>query len=355
MPSITHPANVLVTGANGFIGTWVCKTFLEKGYRVRGTVRSSSKGEYLLEAFKEYGNRFTYHVVEDFTKSGAFDGAIESIQVVIHVASPAIPDADDPQVLIKPALNGTLELIYSINKCGLDVKRLVLTSSGSAITDPTKPAGTVYTDDDWNTWSVKQVEEKGRDAGWDKYRASKILAERAAWDEVKKQDRWDLVAIHPLITLGPIIHQVSEPSKLNTSILRLYNILSAGEEELSSETLLVPDLNFGDVRDVALAHLRAAEYEHAGGERFITCNGAYTWQDALDLLSAQYPRPLGTPGSGKYVNHTVFDSTKIRKMLHLDFRSFKETLDDTVFELYRRGWLPTRLDQTRHLIGGPSK
>ncbi|KEP47717.1 NAD-dependent epimerase/dehydratase family protein, partial [Rhizoctonia solani 123E] len=196
MQSIIPPATVLVTGANGFIGTWVCKIFLEKGYWVRGTVRSSSKGDYLLEIFKDYGERFAYYVVEDITKPGAFDEAIKSIQAVIPVASPATAAIDDPQDLIKPALNGTLELIHSINTYGLEVECLVLTSSGSAITDPTQPAGTIYTDDDWNTWSVKQMEEKGKNAGWDKYRASKVLAERAAWEEVKKQNRWDLVAIH---------------------------------------------------------------------------------------------------------------------------------------------------------------
>ncbi|KAJ1303085.1 hypothetical protein OPQ81_011286 [Rhizoctonia solani] len=346
MPSISalKPTTVLVTGANGFIGTWICKTFLENGYRVRGAVRSASKGQYLAEVFKDHGHEFMYHVVDDITKPGAFDEAVKGVEAVVHTASPD-PTVEDIQDVIIPALNGTLELIGSINKYGSEVKRMVYTSSGSAITNPTKPAGTVFTDDDWNTWSVKQVEEKGRGAGWDIYRASKVIAEQAAWEEAKKQDRWDLVAIHPLLTLGPIIHQVTKPSNLNLSVLRFYKVLIAREEDLSSEVLLAHDINFSDVRDVALAHLRAAEYESAGGHRFITSNGSYTWQDALDLLPMQYFRPLGTPGSGKFVKHTVFDSTKARKMLELDFRSFEETIQDTVFDLHRRGWLPARSEQ----------
>ncbi|CAE6492977.1 unnamed protein product [Rhizoctonia solani] len=345
MPTIStrEPTTVLVTGANGFIGTWICKTFLESGYRVRGAVRSHSKGRYLVEIFKDHAHDFLYHLVEDITKPGAFDEAVKGVEAVIHTASPD-PTIEDLQDIMIPAVNGTLELIHSVNRCGLEVKRIVYTSSGSAIIDPTKPAGTIYNDDDWNTWSVKQVEEKGKDAGWDKYRASKVLAERAAWEEVKKQDQWDLVAIHPLLTLGPIIHQVTKLSELNLSSLRFYNVLSAREEELSSDALLVPDLNFSDVRDVALAHLRAAEHENAGGQRFITCNGAYTWQDALDLLPDVYSKPLGTPGSGKSVKHTVFDSTKSRKMLDLEYRDFEETIKDTAFEFYSRGWLPVRVE-----------
>lgn len=35
MPAIKAPATVLVTGANGFIGAWVCKALLDAGYTVR--------------------------------------------------------------------------------------------------------------------------------------------------------------------------------------------------------------------------------------------------------------------------------------------------------------------------------
>ena len=40
--------------------------------------------------------------------------------------------------------------------------------------------------------------------------------------------------------------------------------------------------NFGDVRDVALAHVRALELPEAGGQRFIAGTGPHTWQDARE-------------------------------------------------------------------------
>ena len=37
---------ILVTGASGFVGKWTVVKLLQKGYRVRGTLRSvSGKGE----------------------------------------------------------------------------------------------------------------------------------------------------------------------------------------------------------------------------------------------------------------------------------------------------------------------
>ncbi|KAJ1303094.1 hypothetical protein OPQ81_011295 [Rhizoctonia solani] len=335
MPSISAPATVLVTGASSFVATWVCKTFLDAGFIVRGTVRSHSKGEYLATIFKESEGRFQYVIVEDMIADGAFDEAVKGVRGVLHLACPTTFVADDPQELIRPALKGTLNVLKSIEKYAPDVCRVVYTSSTAAIIDESKPLGTVFTDDDWNTLSVREVEEKGRDAGKHKYRASKVLAERAAWSEAK-QNQWDLVAIHPVVTLGPILHSVSSPAHLNTSISMLYNIISKKDSELSQEELLTFN-NFGDVRDVALAHLRAMQYEDAGGQRFITANGAYTWQDALDALPASYPR--GVPGSGRTVRRVLFDGSKARTVLGIDYRSFEDSVRDTAEDLRQRGWL----------------
>lgn len=61
---------VLVSGANGYIAMWLVRTLLERGYSVRGAVRSAEKGKHLLETFKEYANRdrFEIVVVEDITQ-----------------------------------------------------------------------------------------------------------------------------------------------------------------------------------------------------------------------------------------------------------------------------------------------
>lgn len=68
MPTIQPPSKVLVTGANGFIAIWVVNTLLEKGYFVRGTVRSSDKGTHLEKTFSKYGDKFEVVVVPDITE-----------------------------------------------------------------------------------------------------------------------------------------------------------------------------------------------------------------------------------------------------------------------------------------------
>jgi hypothetical protein len=47
---------------------WVVQTLLEKGYAVRGTVRSLSKAEYLKKLFESYGDKFELIIVDDIGK-----------------------------------------------------------------------------------------------------------------------------------------------------------------------------------------------------------------------------------------------------------------------------------------------
>ncbi|KAH7337240.1 hypothetical protein B0J17DRAFT_700335 [Rhizoctonia solani] len=333
MPAVQTPSTVLVTGASGFIAAWVCKTFLDAGYTVRGTVRSHSKGEHLVSLFKGSDERFQYAIVEDMIKDGAFDEAVKGVQGVLHLACPTtfVRSSRLQNIeLIIPALNGTLSVWKSIEKYAPDVRRVVYTSSAAAIVDESKPLGTIFTDDDWNTLSVQEVEEKGRNAGKHKYRASKVLTERAAWLEAEKQNQWDMVAIHPVVTLGPILHPITAPSQLNTSIMMLYNIIGKKDSDLSQEELLA-------FKDVALVHPCVMQSESAGGQRFIASNGAFTWQDALDVLPEPYPR--GIQGSGKTIGRVVFDGNKASKVLGIHYRSFEDSVRDTTEDLRQRGWL----------------
>ena len=71
MPAIDS-GKVLVTGANGYIAVWIVKTFLERGFAVRGTVRSDAKGAQLRDIFKTYGDQFEYVIVEDMAKVNAY-------------------------------------------------------------------------------------------------------------------------------------------------------------------------------------------------------------------------------------------------------------------------------------------
>ncbi|KAH0423425.1 hypothetical protein CcaCcLH18_12207 [Colletotrichum camelliae] len=75
--AVPKGSTVLVTGANGLLGSHVAKQFLEYGYKVRGTVRSPEKVAWLPAAFdKQYGQgNFELVQVSDMAAEGAFDEA----------------------------------------------------------------------------------------------------------------------------------------------------------------------------------------------------------------------------------------------------------------------------------------
>jgi nucleoside-diphosphate-sugar epimerase len=105
MPRVLPPAKVLVTGANGYLGTWIVRTLLERGYAVRGAVRNEAKAGFLKDVFAGYEGlqvavtgdllavmlcsvkmRFCTHCSQE----GGFDEAVNGVDVVVHTASPVV-------------------------------------------------------------------------------------------------------------------------------------------------------------------------------------------------------------------------------------------------------------------------
>jgi len=248
--------------------------------------------------------------------------------------------ADDPQEVIVPAVQGTIGILESILKYGPDVRRVVITSSVAAITSP-KDKPYIFTEDDWNTYSPALIEKEGRAAnGSQKYRASKALSERAAWEFVKKNQlsiNFDLVTINPTLVYGPPIHEVPSLEHLNESVAQLYNHIS---QPRTKEVILgVPGTgNWVDVRDTALAHVLALELEQASGQRFILSNGVYTVQKIYDSLrEAGVPGvPIGYPGEDTYDKHNTEDGSKATRVLGVKYRSLKDSAADTINAIRQR-------------------
>ena len=126
---------VVITGIAGFLGSWVTKLFLEDGsFEVRGTVRDKNNEKKIDPLRKAFGDRFNeLELVEaDLLKPETLVAAIEGCDFVVHTASPVpIEHSNDENVVIRPALEGTLTIVRACQK--LKVKRLVMTSSVAAI------------------------------------------------------------------------------------------------------------------------------------------------------------------------------------------------------------------------------
>ena len=142
----------VVTGASGYLGSWVTKELLAADHTVRGTVRNlsdSGKLAHLHALQQEFPGKLEL-VQADLTSPGSFDAALTGAQVFHHTASPYTPGKlKDPQAqLIGPAVEGTKEVLAAVNRTA-SIERVVLTSSivaiaGSMRNSVEKYGGKVY-------------------------------------------------------------------------------------------------------------------------------------------------------------------------------------------------------------------
>jgi nucleoside-diphosphate-sugar epimerase len=132
---------------------------------------------------------------------------------------------------------------------------------------------------------------------------------------------------------------LASPADLNQSTANIYNALL--HPALSDDSPVPPTgLHlYVDVRDVARAHLLAAETPAAGGKRFVVCGGQLSLQRIANLLRGSLPAlegriPRGTPEEAMVPEGSFEASSELaRRVLQLDFRSAEDTIGDLATQL----------------------
>ncbi|XP_022724185.1 cinnamoyl-CoA reductase 1-like isoform X2 [Durio zibethinus] len=284
---------VCITGAGGFIASWMVKLLLEKGYTVKGTVRNPE--------------------------------AIIGCDGVFHTASPV---TDDPEQMVEPAVNGTKNLIMAAAEA--KVRRVVFTSSiGAVYMDPNRSPDVVV---DESCWS--DLEFCKNTKNW--YCYGKAVAEQAAW-ETAKEKGVDLVVIAPVLVLGPLLQ-----STVNASIVHILKYLTG-----SAKTYANSVQAYVHVRDVALAHILVFENPSASG-RYLCAESVLHRGEVVEILAKflpEYPIPTRcsderNPRAKPY----KFSNQKL-KDLGLEFTPVKQCLYETVKSLQEKGHLPIPAQQ----------
>ena len=342
MTIIDKTKPVLVTGANGYVASWLVKRLLDEGLTVHAVVRNPSDDKKVghLTKIASESKGVLKLFKGDLLEKGSYSEAMKGCELVYHTASPFSTAVKDPQKeLIEPAVLGTENVLLSANEVE-SVKRVVVTSSCAAIytdaIDTVNAPGGMLTEQIWNETSSLDYQP---------YSYSKTLAEKKAWEISKKQDRWDLVTVNMSLVLGPALNPKYTTSE-STNILKM---LGNGEMKMGA-----PKMGVGlvDVRDVAEAHFKAGFVAEAHG-RYITSahntNFLEMGQVLLPKYGAKYPLPkkalpkwllmlvgpmVNKLFSRRFIRNNVnvewkADNSKIKKELGMTFRPLKETMEDS--------------------------
>jgi nucleoside-diphosphate-sugar epimerase len=254
------------------------------GNTVHATVRkldAHEKVEHLHRMAEESSGRLSLFEA-DLLNEGSLDAAMAGCELIIHTASPFSldPKLDPHEAFVRPAVEGTRNVLDSVNRTDV-AKRVVLTSSIGAIAADLidiqgYPRG-VATEENWNTTSSAKHQP---------YAYSKTIAEKLAWDTAATQDRWDLVVINPAWIFGPSLSRRSDMVSADLMIG-----LADGRAALGT----VP-FHFAvvDVRDVADAHVKAGFQPDAKG-RYLLFNELRWHKEIAALLDRHFGERYSFP------------------------------------------------------------
>ncbi|KAK8232068.1 hypothetical protein HDK64DRAFT_124098 [Phyllosticta capitalensis] len=310
---------VFITGAAGFVGAHVVNAALEAGYRVRGSVRREAQIDQLKKQFGSKAAEFV--LVRDITQPDAYDGVLDGVDYIFHVASPLPGQANDyKKALIEPAVLGTTTILEAASKVP-SIKRVVITSSVVDLIHESifVKGGAVVEDlEDEIHFDADQDFPDSQTA----YRASKVLARQAAEKFMaKKSPRFSMVSIHPVYIYGRNLLQ-SSPDQISGTNAALWLSLTGPEQKTSGGT-------FVHVRDVAELQIKALRPDIPSGERFLASGGKMDWDEAKAFVKEKYPSvQLGTSPEPQF--KIPVDSSKAERVFGMKWRPWKEAVSEVV-------------------------
>ncbi|MBO0932193.1 NAD-dependent epimerase/dehydratase family protein [Fibrella aquatilis] len=245
------PTTILLTGANGFLGSHIVRELLARRYNVRALVRPGSNRKTLPE--------LPIEIVEgDLLNPADVLRAAKGCKAVIHAAALAqVNPARDPQVW---AVNktGTENVLAAVKQAGL--KRLVYVGTANVFGFGTKEQpGTERSPYTGQTYGVDYMDSK--------VAATELVRQAAHRDDVAA------IMVHPTFLLGPLDSKPTSGAMLLAIAKKQLPGYPAGGK------------NYVHVRDAAIATVNALTMGRLG-ESYILGNENLTYHEAFALMAS---------------------------------------------------------------------
>lgn len=284
---------VLITGASGFIGSWVVRSAVEAGHDVRVLVRQKSNLTNLLPYLPASeggqapaGGRVIERALGDVLEADAVRRAVDGCEGVIHTAGVAHFNPDDPAHMFRVNVEGVETVLRAARAAG--VRRAVVTSSVAAIGGGHEPRIADET-------TPSNAESLGID-----YSLSKLRGEQAALRIA--QEGLDVRVVRPSVAAGPGDIYNSSATTFLALARRQMPVYVAG------------GASFGDVREMAKAHVSALDKGRAG-EIYIVAGNNLTIAELVERIARMtgVPAPRRVPYALAYPVAAVVE--KVAKAL----------------------------------------
>jgi NAD dependent epimerase/dehydratase len=233
---------VLVTGADGFIGSHLTESLLEQGYDVKAFTYYNSFNTWgWLDTFSKEKLEEIEVFCGDIRDPNGVREAMKGIDQVFHLAALiAIPFSyHSPDSYVDTNIKGTLNVLQAARDLG--TKRVLVTSTSEV----------------YGTAQYVPIDEKHPYQGQSPYSATKIGADRLA-ESFYRSFELPVSIVRPFNTYGP---RQSARAVIPTIITQLL----AGKEEINLGAL-TPTRDFNYVKDTAQGFIEIAKSDKTIGE-----------------------------------------------------------------------------------------
>ena len=349
MAPVPKGGTVAVTGAAGFIGGWVVRRLLDKGYRVRACVRRTDdpvRCGFLREMPGHVSGRLTLHAA-DLDDDGCFDDIFAGCHGVCHVSH--VSDYNDADYVRRVCGH----IIASVNAADT-VSRVVVTSSIAAVLSDgdikelsRRPV--LYEDRYPNETHPKFTPARGFG-----YAQGKLIAQRAFADAAERSGQWDAITCCPADNIGPI--QSAHQKYMGPWQSNIRMMLMGKYYQTAAYRPWMPV----DVRDDAECHVRLLESARVrNGERYIAWSAeTHKVEDICNMIGRLLPElgfeppPVTDPFPERIQAREAelraiwagceLRNDRVRAVTDMRFRPFEESLRDCVESLLTIGKVQPR-------------
>ena len=233
---------ILVTGAEGFIGSHLTELLVNEGYDVRAMVQYNSFNNWgWIDTFdKEIKDKLDIFL-GDVRDPNGVRTAMKDVDAVFHLAALiAIPYSyHSPDMYVDTNIKGTLNILQAARDLG--TKRILVTSTSEV----------------YGTAQYVPIDEKHPYQGQSPYSATKIGADRLA-ESFYRSFNLPVTIVRPFNTYGP---RQSARAVIPTIITQLLS----GKEEIKLGSL-TPTRDFNYVKDTARGFLEIYKSDKTIGE-----------------------------------------------------------------------------------------